>query len=91
MEYSKVAVTSTGCEASIREQESVMELIGKSYDLEKRIAETLRRMENNLFGCTQKEEKEEEPRCFRDICAMHLKRMGEIDEVLQSIAERLGV
>lgn len=88
MEYSKVAVTSTGCEASIREPESVMELIGKSHDLEKRIAETLRRMENNLFGCTPKEE---EPRCFRDICAMHLKRMGEIDEVLRSIAERLGV
>ena len=78
-------------EAAIREPESVMELIGKSHDLERRIAETLRRMENNLFGCTLKEEKEEEPRCFRDICAMHLKRMGEIDEVLQSIAKRLGV
>lgn len=77
-------------EAAVREPESVMELIGKSYDLEKQIAETLRRMENNLFGCTPKEEKEEEPRCFRDICAMHLKRMGEIDEVLQSIAKRLG-
>lgn len=35
MEYSKVAVTSTGCEASIREPESVMEPIGESYDLEK--------------------------------------------------------
>ena len=78
-------------EAAVGEPESVMELIGKSYDLEKQIAETLRRMENNLFGCTTKEEKEEEPRCFRDICAMHLKRMGEIDEVLRSIAERLGV
>ena len=78
-------------EAAVREPESVMELIGKSHDLEKRIAETLRRMENNLFGCTPKEEKEEEPRCFRDICAMHLIRMGEIDEMLQSIAERLGV
>lgn len=77
-------------EAAVREPESVMELIGKSHDIEKRIAETLRRMENNLFGCTPKEEKEEEPRCFRDICAMHLKRMGEIDEVLQSIAKRLG-
>lgn len=77
-------------EETAREPESVMELIGKSHDLEKRIAETLRRMENNLFGCTPKEEKEEEPRCFRDICAMHLKRMGEIDEVLQSIAKRLG-
>lgn len=78
-------------EETAREPESVMELIGKSYDLEKRIAETLRRMENNLFGCTQKEEEEEEPRCFRDICAMHLKRMGEINAVLRSIAERLGV
>ena len=77
-------------EAAVREPESVMELIGKSHDIEKRIAETLRRMENNLFGCTPKEEKEEEPRCFRDICEMHLKRMGEIDEVLQSIAKRLG-
>lgn len=77
-------------EAAVREPESVMELIGKSHDIEKRIAETLRRMENNLFGCTPKEEKEEEPRCFRDICAMLLKRMGEIDEVLQSIAKRLG-
>lgn len=77
-------------EAAVREPESVMELIGKSHDIEKRIAETLRRMENNLFGCTPKEEKEEEPRCFRDICAMHLARMGEIDEVLQSIAKRLG-
>lgn len=77
-------------EAAVREPESVMELIGKSHDLEKRIAETLSRMEKNLFGCTPKEEKEEEPRCFRDICAMHLKRMGEIDEVLQSIAKRLG-
>ena len=78
-------------EAAVRGPENIMELIGKSYDLEKRIAETLRRMENNLFGCTPKEEKEEETRCFRDICAMHLKRMGEIDEVLRSIAERLGV
>ena len=78
-------------EAAVREPESVVELIGKSYDLEKRIVETLRRMESNLFGCTPKEEKEEEPRCFRGICAMHLKRMGEIDAVLQSIAERLGV
>lgn len=77
-------------EGAVREPESVMEMIGKSHDIEKRIAETLRRMENNLFGCTPKEEKEEEPRCFRDICAMHLKRMGEIDEVLQSIAKRLG-
>ena len=78
-------------EGAVREPESVMELIGKSYDLEKQIAETLRRMENNLFGCTPKEEKEDEPRGFRDICAMHLKRMGEIDAVLRSIAERLGV
>ena len=46
-------------EGAVREPESVMELIGKSYDLEKQIAETLRRMENNLFGCTPKEEKEE--------------------------------
>ena len=36
-------------------------------------------------------DREEELRCFRDICAMHLKRMGEIDAVLRSIAERLGV
>lgn len=78
-------------EAAVREPESVVELIGKSYDLEKRIVETLRRMESNLFGCTPKEEKEEEPRCFRGICEMHLKRMGEIDAVLLSIAERLGV
>lgn len=78
-------------EAAVREPESVMELIGKSHDIEKRIAETLRRMENNLFGCTPTEEKEEEPRCFRDICAMHLTRMDEIDEELQSIAKRLGV
>ena len=78
-------------EAAVREPESVMELIGKSHDLEKQIAETLSRMENNLFGCTPKEEKEEAPRCLRDICAMHLKRMGEIDKVLLSIAERLGV
>ena len=76
-------------EAAVREPESVMELIGKSHDLEKRIAETLRR--NNLFGCTPKEEKEEEPRCFRDVCAMHLGRMNEIDAVLRSIVERLGV
>ena len=78
-------------EGAVREPESVVELIGKSYDLEKQIAETLRRMQNNLFGCTPKEEKEEEPRCFRDICAMHLERMGEIDAVLRSIAVRLGV
>lgn len=78
-------------EGAVRELESVVDLIGKSYDLEKQIAGTLRRMEKNLFGCTQKEEKEEELRCFRDICAMHLKRMGEIDAVLRSIAERLGV
>ena len=89
MNYREVNAPCVG-EAAVREPESVMELIGKSYDLEKRIVETLRRMENNLFGCTPKEEKEEEPRCFRDICAMHLKRMGEIDEVLQSIAKRLG-
>lgn len=78
-------------EETAREPESVMELIGKSYDLEKQIAETLRRMESNLFGCTQKEEKEEEPRCLRAVCAMHLERMGEIDGKLRSIAERLGV
>lgn len=78
-------------EAAVREPESIVELIGKSYDLEKQVAETLRRMESNLFGCTPKEEKEEEPRCFRDVCAMHLGRMGEIDEKLRSIAERLGV
>lgn len=78
-------------EAAVRKPESVMEMIGKSYDIEKRIVETLRRMENTLFGRTQKEEKEEEPRCLRDVCAMHLKRMGEIDEVLRSIAEKLGV
>ena len=77
-------------EAAVREQ-SVVELIGKSYDFEKQIAETLRRMENNLFGCKPKEEKEEEPRCFRDICAMHLERMREIDAVLRSIEVRLGV
>lgn len=91
MEYSKVAVTSTGCEASIREPESVMEPIGESYDLEKQGAETLRRMESNLFGCQPKEEKEEEPRCFRGICAMNLEHMGEIDAVLRSIAEKLGM
>lgn len=78
-------------EGAVREPESVMELIGKSYDLEKRIVETLRRMESNLFGCTPKEEKEEEPRCLRAVCAMHLERMGEIDAVLRSIAEMLGV
>lgn len=78
-------------EAAVREPESVMELIGKSHDIEKQIAETLRRMENNLFGGPPKKEKAEEPRCFRDVCAMHLERMDEIDEVLRSIAERLGV
>ena len=78
-------------EEAVREPGSVIDLIGKSYELEKQIAETLRRMEKNLFGCTPKEEKEEAPRCFRDICAMHLERMGEIDAVLRSIAERLGV
>ena len=90
MNYGEANVPCVG-EGAVREPESVVELIGKSYDLEKRIAETLSRMENNLFGCTPKEEKEEEPRCFRDFCAMHLKRMGEIDAVLRSIAERLGV
>lgn len=78
-------------EAAVREPESVMELIGKSHDIEKRIAETLRRMENNLFGCTPKEEKEEEPRCFRDVCAQHAERMARIDAMLNSIKERLGV
>lgn len=51
----------------------------------------MRRMESNLFGCQPKEEKEEEPRCFRGICAMNLEHMGEIDAVLRSIAEKLGM
>lgn len=44
-------------EAAVREPESVMELIGKSHDLEKRIAETLSRMEKIYLDARQKKKK----------------------------------
>ena len=45
MEYSKVAVTSTGCEASIREQESIFTLVAKSEEIARNIEETVRVLE----------------------------------------------
>ena len=82
MEYNKAAVTSTvavtptRCEASNREPESIVTLIGKSAEIARSIEETVRVLE---------------PRCFRDVCAQHMERMKRIDAMLNSVKERLGV
>lgn len=91
MEYSKVAVTSTGCEASIREQESIFTLVAKSEEIARNIEETVRVLDGNLFGCGEHDTPPDEPRCFRDVCAQHAERMARIDAMLNSIKERLGV
>lgn len=97
MEYNKAAVTSTvavtptRCEASNREPESIVTLIGKSAEIARSIEETVRVLENNLFGCGEHDAPPDEPRCFRDVCAQHMERMKRIDAMLNSVKERLGV
>lgn len=90
MEYNKVAVASTGREASIRDEPSILTLIGQSADLARSIEETVRALENNLFGYREHDAPPDEPRCFRDVCAQHAESMKRIDVMLSSIKERLG-
>jgi hypothetical protein len=91
MEYSKIALTETKCEASIRDQESIFKLVAKSEEIARNIEETVRVLDGNLFGCGEHDTPPDEPRCFRDVCAQHAERMARIDAMLNSIKERLGV
>lgn len=91
MEYNKIAVTSTGCEASIRDQESILTLVATSEEIARNIEETVLVLESSLFACGENEAKQDEPRCFRDVCEQHMERMVRIDAMLNSIKERLGV
>lgn len=91
MEYTKIAVTETKCEASIRDQESIFTLVAKSEEIARNIEETVRVLGGNLFGCGEHDASPDEPRCFRDVCAQNAERMARIDAMLNSIKERLGV
>ena len=71
--------------------ESIFSLIGKSEESAIRIEETVRVLENNLFGCEGNDAPPDEPRCFRDLCEQHAERMARIDTMLNSVKERLGV
>lgn len=87
MEYNRDAMT-CACEAR---PESVSSLIAKSEDIARSIENTVRALESSLFGCGENEAKQDEPRCFRDVCAQHMERMVRIDAMLNSIKERLGM
>lgn len=87
MEYNRDAMT-CACEAR---PESVSSLIAKSEDIARSIENTVRALESSLFACGENEAKQDEPRCFRDVCAQHMERMVHIDAMLNSIKERLGV
>ena len=86
MEYNRDAVP-CACEAK---PESVFSLITKSEDIARSIENTVRALESNIFGCGENEAKQDEPRCFRDVCAQHAESMKRIDAMLRSIKERLG-
>lgn len=87
MEYNRDAMT-CACEAR---PESVSSLIAKSEDIARSIENTVRALESSLFGCGENEAKQDEPRCFRDVCEQHMERMVRIDAMLNSIKERLGM
>ena len=87
MEYNRDAMT-CACEAR---PESVSSLIAKSEDIARSIENTVRALESSLFGCGENEAKQDEPRCFQDVCAQHEARMARIDSMLNSVKERLGV
>ena len=87
MEYNRDAMT-CACEAR---PESISSLIAKSEDIARSIENTVRALESNIFGCGENEGKQDEPRCFRDVCAQHAERMARIDAMLNSIKERLGM
>lgn len=91
MGYNKIAVTETGCEASIRDQESILTLVATSEEIARNIEETVRVLDGNLFGCGEHDASPDEPRCFRDVCEQHMESMVRIDAMLNSIKERLGV
>lgn len=84
MEYNKIAVTSTGCEASIGDQESICTLTAKSEEIARDIEETVRVLDGNLFGCGEHDASPDEPRCFRDVCAQHAERMARIDTIART-------
>lgn len=91
MGYNKIAVTETGGEASIRDQESILTLVATSEEIARNIEETVRVLDGNLFSCGEHDASPDEPRCFRDVCAQHAERMARIDAMLNSVKERLGV
>lgn len=78
-------------EGAARDQESIFTLVVKSEESARKIEETVRVLDGNLFGCGEHDASPDEPRCFRDVCAQHVERMARIDAMLNSIKERLGM